>query len=147
LSRRNRWSAAAILALLGFLVARNALERRRPEANWQVQINQQAPGYTLYRRLGCHRCHGTLLQGTHKAPPLLELARHYDADGLLRYLENPDSAQIVDPRLNRLNVEYSKHDMPSFPLRVEAAQRLLNFLLAPSSADSVHVDERQNLPR
>jgi mono/diheme cytochrome c family protein len=118
---------------------------RGREPGPDVKIDREAAGYAIYQRLGCARCHGASLRGTHKAPPLLELARHHDAEGLLRYLENPDSAQIVDPRLNRLDTQFSKHEMPSYPLRIEAAQTLLNFLLAPSIADSADVNDGQNL--
>lgn len=138
---------AAVCVLLGLMMVRSDLERRTQQANARFQVDREAPGYPLYQRLGCHRCHGILLQGTLKAPPLWELAHHYDTDGLLRYLDNPDSAQIVDSRPSRLDAQFPKHDMPSFPLRVEAAQTLLNFLLAPSSTENADVDERQNLPR
>lgn len=134
--------AAAILLLGALFLARSLLLRSDSP---RPRIDRQAEGFGLYQRLGCRRCHGNELQGSHKAPPLLALAAHYDSSGLIRYLENPDSAQTADPRLNRLDLEYSKHEMPAFPLHPKAAQTLADFLLAPSIADSANVNAGQNL--
>jgi hypothetical protein len=111
----------------------------------RFEVDRASEGYVLYQRLGCPRCHGNTLQGTHKAPSLREVAKHYDQNGIAQYLANPDSAQQVDPRLSRLNEEYSKHEMPSFPLHPEASETLANFLLAPTSGGNADVNDEQNL--
>jgi hypothetical protein len=67
----------------------------------------QLAGWREYVELDCARCHGEYREGTRTAPPLVDLAGHWDADSLVSYLTDPNAMLDKDPRLLRLVEKYS----------------------------------------
>lgn len=123
--RRGLIALIPLLMILAACGAGDGASRGRP-------IRRDAPGYTLYQRLICHRCHGGDLGGTAKAPSLRGLAQHYDAGRLSQYLQDPGRLQDSDPRLRELTQRYTQFEMPSYTA-VDTLTRntLVEFLLDP----------------
>jgi cytochrome c553 len=67
-----------------------------------------------YSSLGCVGCHGPTGEGGRAAPPLRDLARHWDEERLVAYFGDPDRVKAEDPRLTALSGEY--------PLRMPAVK-------------------------
>ncbi len=61
----------------------------------------------------CASCHGEDLQGKRTAPPLVDMAKHWDAASLVRYLEDPAGVSQRDPCLLHVAGRYTLR-MPSF---------------------------------
>jgi len=129
---RTRWYTFGLLTVsLHFAACQNGAPRESA-----TQFDTEHPGYQLYQRLICARCHGSDLSGTHKAPTLQEIRSLYDRPALRAYLANPDSFQRVDPRLRALNEQYEEFDMPSYPLKDKHRELLIDFLLGEQISSS-----------
>lgn len=67
----------------------------------------QRAGWQEYVELDCAKCHGQYREGTRTAPPLVDLADHWDADTLVSYLTDPNAMLDKNPHLLRLVERYS----------------------------------------
>ncbi len=87
-----------------------------------------ARGAKLYRA-HCASCHGEDRAGKLTAPPLQGMTRHWTADLLAEYLQDPSSVAARDPRLLHLSARYALK-MPPFPhLEPEEVRDISTFLL------------------
>ena len=57
--------------------------------------DDSSPGRKVYVQAGCGGCHGADLQGLQTAPPLVDLAAHWDQASLTAYLRDPDGNKIA----------------------------------------------------
>lgn len=118
--------AATFLALMVVVAVRRAKEPA-------VRLNEDHPGYVLYTKLECFRCHGPRLRGSPKAPPLLDLAEHWDIERLARYLQDPDSTIAHNPRLLEQARSYRYTPMPEYDLDPELLRTVADFVLQTRS--------------
>jgi len=82
-----------------------------------AQLRRQ--GEALYDRFACGSCHGDDRQGKRTAPPLLDLARHWDEPSMAAYLSAPSAVTAASSRLRFLSEQYIA-DMPHPPGASEA---------------------------
>ena len=94
----------------------------------------QLAGWQEYVELDCAKCHGDYREGTRTAPPLADLADHWDADKLVSYLTDPNAMLDKDPHLLRLAEKYSLR-MPPVSAK------------APGYIDKARAEQLDNLAR
>jgi mono/diheme cytochrome c family protein len=91
-------------------------------------------GSEIYATMGCLVCHGANGAGSTTAPPLTDLAQHWDRAGLAAYLEDPRSYIEKDARLAALKQRFGT-EMPALGLpeadRLALADYLLGLPAAP----------------
>jgi mono/diheme cytochrome c family protein len=63
------------------------------------QSGEVQRGAELFISRNCVTCHGAGGEGRPTGPSLLGLAEHYDVDGMVEYLKNPDAVLQRDARL------------------------------------------------
>lgn len=86
-------------------------------------------GERLFRLENCGICHGETGQGGPNGPTLRDLARHWTAERLVRFLADPDSFRTRDPRLEALSNAASNRMTPFAHLSEERRRRLAEYLL------------------
>jgi mono/diheme cytochrome c family protein len=108
--------AAAVLAACCATVTLIGCSRSNdsPEV---AQLRRQ--GKVLYKRFACGSCHGKHREGKRTAPPLVDLARHWDEASLVSYISDPTAVTAANPRLRFLSEQYIA-DMPPPPGANEA---------------------------
>ena len=85
---------------------------------------------TIYAEQDCAMCHGEDRAGTELAPPLRELGTYWDADKLVRYLEDPLAFQEEEPSFREKREQYEL-EMPAYGhVPVEQRRALATWLLA-----------------
>jgi cytochrome c2 len=96
-----------------------------------ASCDRSAPdGAKLYATMACAQCHGSSGEGSSTAPPLTDLARHWDRARLATYLADPRSFLAKDERLAALKRHYPI-EMPALSLpeaeRLAIAEHVLAF--------------------
>ncbi len=76
----------------------------------------------------CVHCHGFKLNGTPQGPPLQGLSANWTEDRLMRYLEDPASYIMEEPRLQALTNEY-RTIMPHFIMHEHTRRSVAMYLL------------------
>jgi Cytochrome c len=71
------------------------------------------PGYQVYTKKGCQRCHGPGLLGTRMGPALVDARQNFDFPALSEYLADPAAYIEKDPRLKALDRQYQMQEMPA----------------------------------
>lgn len=104
-SHRWRWDINGLIRSLGvvagvaFLVL-GALGCGSPQPTPPPGLNEiQTAGWQAYHDLNCASCHGDQREGQRSGPPLLGLAKYWNAEQLVSYLSDPDAVVKADPRL------------------------------------------------
>ncbi len=116
-------AAAPVLVVLLALACRGPYADLAPE---QREIAEA--GRKVYDTQACERCHGELREGQRTAPPLTGLAPHWDEEGLIGYLRNPDEVRGHHARLLQLGDTYSLK-MPAIRGSDEDLSALARYLL------------------
>jgi len=83
-----------------------------------------------FARWGCAGCHGLRGEGGPAAPPLGDLARHWDEQRLVAYFRDPQEVAERDPRLLALSGSYPLKMPPVKTATDEELQQLARELLA-----------------
>ena len=117
----------AVAAVMLFSYVSN--ESRAPSES--VAAAADHPGAKLYRGFGCFKCHGQNLQGTHKAPPLLDTASHWKRDELVSFMMKPGEYP-KDQRLEQMAVRYNPITMPSWPAPRDRLETVVDYLMEAS---------------
>jgi len=91
------------------------------------------PGARLYATYGCASCHGGQGAGGTLAPPLADLGRYWDREGIADYLRDPRAWLAKDPRLEALQQRFSAQ-MPAVSLPEEQRLMLADHVLQLSAA-------------
>lgn len=78
----------------------------------------------LYEEHSCGMCHGENREGTEVGPPLAELDGYWDADRMVRYLEDPTAFREAEPSFQDDRTQYDT-DMPAFDYVSEDDRRTL----------------------
>ena len=118
-----------VLTFAGLMVVTAVRRTSAPPA----AVNEDHPGRALYMKLGCFRCHGISLEGTPKGPALVHATDHWDLDRLVRFLENPDSSAIADPRLAEQAHRFSQARMPAYRVHLDVLEQIAAFVLGVQS--------------
>jgi mono/diheme cytochrome c family protein len=92
--------------------------------------DDSSPGRKVYVQAGCGGCHGADLQGLQTAPPLVDLAAHWDQASLTAYLRDPATVRANNPQLQYRAEAYAA-EMPAFRGTDEELTQLTEYLLAP----------------
>jgi len=87
------------------------------------------PGYQVYMRKGCQRCHGPDLLGTRMAPALVDARKNFDKASLGEYLADPAAYTEKDPRLKAQAQRYRMQQMPSTQLSDDELDALAGLIL------------------
>ena len=101
------------------------------EASEAPEVDRSRAEYRTFVNLGCLRCHGPDLAGTHKAPHLAGLDRNWTPEQLTAFLKDPQPFRERDPRIRDLARQYAAHEMPAYDVVDSVLVDLVDFLLAP----------------
>ncbi len=137
MTNAQKWVASFLgLFLILFLLGRITRKEEQTMPPTMGQMGQQttqttsdADGQTLTKQLGCITCHGDNLQGSQKAPALVNISKNWTRDGLINYLRNP-SSYSGGARFDEYREKYKSTIMPSYSNRdVKELGRIAEFLL------------------
>jgi mono/diheme cytochrome c family protein len=100
---------AAVIAASAMLVAACGSEAPSPPPGLdEVQL----AGWQAYVDLNCGACHGAEREGQRSGPALIGLSKHWTAEELVHYLNDPDEVVMANPRL-KFKAEKFAIGMPS----------------------------------
>lgn len=85
-------------------------------------------GRRVWEAQGCAGCHGEPGTTRATAPPLTDLAAHWDREALAEYLADPEAVKARTPRLQYLNERYPVI-MPRIDASAEDLELLADHLL------------------